>query len=138
MWFKEEINEHQDVMERLLPLKLMQLEKADLRKQFVIRPGSSNYTSREIVFKFYENTNCKILYLTGNYSVASIVDLLSELPPVFIFHADLSLTKEKFVDLTGLDVINAVYAININNRPELFYDNLYKIVEADLKFYWTE
>lgn len=136
MWFKEEINEYQEVMERLLPLKLMQLKKADLSKQFVIRPDTGNYTSREIVFKFYESANCKILYLTGNYSVASIADLLSELPPVFIFHADLFLTKERFVDLTGLDAINAVYAININNRPELFYDNLYKVVETGLKFYW--
>jgi hypothetical protein len=82
MWFEEGTNEHQDVMERLLPLKLMQLKKADLSKQFVIKPDSGNYISREIVFKFYENTNCKILYLTGNYSVASIADLLSELPPV--------------------------------------------------------
>jgi hypothetical protein len=139
MWqvsFEEKVNEHQEIMEKLLPLKLMQLTGSDLSKQFIVRSGSGNYTSREVIFKFYENANCKIIHLTGNYSVASIGDLLSELPPVFIFHADLSLTKEKFVDLTELDALNAVYAINVNELNSLFWYNLNKVIETDLQFYW--
>ena len=134
--FEEKINEHHEVMEELLPLKLMQLAKSDLSKQFIIKPGPGNYTSRELIFKFYESADCKIIYLTGDHSIISIADLLSELPPMFIFHADLSLTKERFIDLTGLDVINAVYAINIYEQTDLFWDNLYKVIEADLQFYW--
>lgn len=136
--FEEKINEHREVMKGLLPLKLMQLTKSDLSKQFIIKSGSGNYTSRELIFKFYENADCKIIYLTGNYPVTSIMDLLLELPPVFIFHADLSLTKEKFIDLSELSVVNAIYAININDRTELFWDNLYKVLEADLQFYWRK
>jgi hypothetical protein len=134
--FEEKINEHQEVMERLLPLKLMQLKSEDLNKQFVIKPGNDEYTSRELVFKFYENTNCKIIYLTGDHSVASIVDLVLELPPVFIFHADLSLTREKFDDLSKLNVLNAIYATSIHGQTNLFWHNFYKVIEADLQFYW--
>ena len=133
MCFEEKTNDCQEIMERLLPLELMQLTKPDLAKQFVVRSGQ---TSREIVFKFYENANCKILYLTGNHSVASIVDLVLELPPVFIFHADLSLTREKFNDLSKLNVLNAIYAMDIRGQTNLFWNNFYKVIEADLQFYW--
>jgi hypothetical protein len=133
MCFEEKINDCQEIMEKLLPLELMQLTKPDLAKQFVVRSGQ---TSRETVFKFYENANCKILYLTGNHSVASIADLLLELPPVFIFHADLSLTRERFDDLSKLNVLNAIYAVNFHEQSNLLYDNLYKIIETDLQFYW--
>ena len=122
--FKEEPNKHQNIMEKLLPLELMQLKSTDLGKQFTIKPGNDEYTSRELIFKFYENANCKILRLTGDYPVASIIDLLTELPPVFIFHADLSLTDER---ITDLNVINAIYAVT----P---FCN--KIIEPDLQFYW--
>lgn len=136
--FKEEINNSQEIMGKLLPLKLMQLTSTDLGKQFVISPGSDSYTSRELVFKFYESTDCKIIYLTGNYSVSSIIDLLSEIPPVFIFHCNLSLNREKFPDLSGLDKLNAIYTININEQTNLFWDNLNKVIETDLQFYWRE
>lgn len=127
-------------MKRILPLELMKLSDTDLNKQFVIVPGSEVYTSRELVFKFYEE-NCRILNINGTNSISSIINLLTELPPIYVFHSELSLINEKFTDLSDLNIINAVYGIYIREyeytgNSKLFVHNLNKLLEEGLQFYW--
>lgn len=140
--FTEDTNGAKKIMMRSLPLDIMKLTSVDLNKQFTIYPlcvgTCAEYNTRELIFKFYETDDCKILHLTGKNSVCAISELLSELPPVYIFHAELSLTTERFNDLSCLNVLNAVYAIKINGYTELFLSNLDKVIEAGLQFYWIE
>ena len=136
--FDEKPNIIKDMMEKVLPLDIMRMDNKDLNIQFEVTPGDHEYTSRELIFKFYESNDCKIFHLSGSYSIKAVTELLSELPPVYIFHAELSLTTEEFLDLTKLNVLNAVYAIKINGYTGLFLKNLEKIINADLKFYWVE
>lgn len=140
--FVEDTNGAKKMMRKLLPLDVMGLTSSDLNKQFTVYPlcvGTHvKYSTRELVFKLYEIDDCKILHLTGKNSVHAISELLSELPPVYIFHAELSLTDERFTDLSCLNVLNAVYAIKINGCTELFLYNLEKVVEEGLQFYWIE
>lgn len=139
--FVEELTKNKKIIEKLLPLDIMKLTSSDLTKQFTVTPGEEEYTSRELVFKFYESDYCKVFNLTGSHPILSIKELLSELPPVYIFHSELNLVSEEFPDLTGLDVLNAIYYIDINNymyNKTLFMNNLYKVVKNDLQFYWVE
>ena len=142
--FTEEDNETREVMRRILPLDIMKLSDEHLDKQFVVyKDTGTEYSSRELIFKFYESEYCKILYLTGENPVNAVAELLSELPPVYVFHAELSLTNERFADLSYLNVLNAMYAVKINgyarsSRHKLFLDNLDKIMEANLPFYWID
>lgn len=139
--FTEGINNNKKTMKRILPLDIMKLSDKHLDKQFVVyKDTDAEYSSRELIFKFYEFDYCKILYLTGENPVDAIAELLSELPPVYIFHAELSLTNERFADLSYLNILNAVYAINSNgySQYKLFLDNLSKIMEANLPFYWVD
>lgn len=140
--FAESDNNAKKIMKRCLPLNIMNLTDTDLNKQFTIYPlcvgTHKEHSTRELVFKLYEAGDYKILCLIGCNSVQAVAELLSELPPVYIFHAELSLTTEKFIDLSYLDMLNAVYAIKINGYTELFLHNLNKVIEANLQFYWIE
>jgi len=148
--FEEKSNKFQKILKKTLPLDLMHLTEGELDSEFVISSGGNkHYTSRELVFKLYDNGNCRILRLNDDSSVTNIIDLLTELPPVYVFHSNLSLTKEKFTNLSKLNVVNAIYSININGyrklidkplcreRPELFLYNLNKVVEEGLQFHWV-
>ena len=140
--FVEDTNYAKKMMKKLLPLDVMGLTSSDLNKQFTVYPlcvGTHvKYSTRELVFKLYEVDDCKILHLTGKNSVHAISELLSELPPVYIFHAELSLINERFTDLSCLNILNTIYAIKINCCTELFLYNLEKVVEEGLQFYWIE
>lgn len=140
--FVEDTNGAKRMMKKLLPLDVMGLTSSDLNKQFTVYPlcvGTHvKYSTRELIFKLYEVDDCKILHLTGKNSVHAISELLSELPPVYIFHAELSLINERFTDLSCLNVLNTIYAIKINGCTELFLYNLEKVVEEGLQFYWIE
>ena len=146
--FEEKLNGFQKALKEILPLNLMHLTEGELDSQFVINPGGNRYyTSRELIFKLYDNGNCRVLRLNGGSSVINMIDLLTELPPIYVFHSTLSLTKERFTDLSELNVANAVYSIDINgykkladesSRPELFLYNLNKVVEEGLQFYWVD
>ena len=140
--FVEDTNCAKKIMKKLLPLDIMGLTSSDLNKQFTVYPlcvGTHvKYSTRELVFKLYEVDDCKILHLTGKNSVHAISELLSELPPVYIFHAELSLINERFTDLSCLNILNAIYAIDIdkNGSKDIFWANLHKVVEEGLQFYW--
>ena len=152
--FVEDTNGAKKMMKKLLPLDIMGLTSSDLNKQFTVYPfcceryahsncmnwltHSTCHSTRELVFKLYEIDDCKILHLTGKNSVHAISELLSELPPVYIFHAELSLINERFTDLSCLNILNTIYAIKINGCTELFLYNLEKVVEEGLQFYWIE
>lgn len=139
--FAESINNAKTMMKRVLPLDIMKLTGVDLNKQFTVYPlcvGSHvEHSTREVVFKFYDS-ECKILHLTGKNSVHAISELLSELPPVYILHAELSLINERFTDLSCLNVLNTIYSIDIdkNGSKDIFWANLHKVVEEGLQFYW--
>lgn len=137
--FKEEVNRSERLIRKRLPLDIMKLSNVNLSRQFVISPGGNKeYTSRELVFKFYESNNCKIIYLAGDYPITHVMDLLLELPPIFIVHVELSLIKERFTDLSRLNILNAIYALDIdkNNHKNVFVENLHKVIESDIQFYW--
>lgn len=134
--FVEELTKNKRIIEKLLPLDIMKLTGSDLTKQFTVTPGKDEYTSRELVFKFYETDNCRVFNLVGSHSVNAIIGLLSELPPVYIFHSELSLAKEEFLDLDKLSVLNAIYCITGSYGSDLFIKNMEKVIEADLQFYF--
>ncbi|MCK4526460.1 hypothetical protein KAW18_03745 [candidate division WOR-3 bacterium] len=162
-YIRSDNNIFPEIVKNVLPLELIQLTHTDLEKQFVVQlynehysDVSNNYkeyTSRELMFKFYDamaEHGCKtfcLVVLSPLLSIEKLANLLLELPPVYIFHSNLILGRKQFSNLSDINVLNALYSVDLDeiagnncltnlSIEYLFWNNLHKIVEADLNFYF--